>query len=143
MALIPAAPRQRATTAIPSSAFSKGDLLMFDSNSSLSRVPETFPAAALICGVAMASSLQSLNNQVPYSIARPGDVYFSDATTGSQFTAGERLDFEYTGATFRVSTSANTPIAIIDARGGSADIVGSDVSRVLVTLDHSQLLYDS
>lgn len=138
----------RESTGIPASAFSKGDLLMFTSASSLSRIPTSSAsvgalATGVIVGVAKASSLESINNQVPYVVATEQTVFWSDATTGSQYTAGEALDVEYTGATFRVTTSAISPMVRIDPNGASMDVIDSNTSRVKVMFDPDWVLYRS
>ena len=137
----------RESTSIPSSAFSKGDLLMYTSASSLSRIPtSTASVGALpkgtVIGIAKASSLESINNQVPYILAQANTVFWSDITTASQMTAGEGLDVEYTGATFRVTTSAISPMLRIDPNGATQDVIGqSSTSRAKVRFDPTWTLF--
>ena len=120
----------RITRGIPSSAFSSGDVLVYNSASSLSRMDTTL--AGEIAGVAQSDSIESINNYVPFVVANDDTMFWSDCTTGSQMTPGEELDFEYTGATFRVSTSATTPHFVIAHEGGTQDVQGQSTrSRVM------------
>ena len=135
MALWPAGPDPFISEAIPASTFSSGDLLMYDSASSLSRIPETFEDADDICGVALCDSTESINNKCTFVISEIDTLFWSDCTTGSQMTPGEILDFEYTSGTYMVTTSATTPRAIIEHAGGTEDVrIQSDRSRVLIRL---------
>lgn len=120
--------------AIPSSAFSKGDILCYDSNSSLSRMPATFPGTLPLAGVALSASTASINNKVVYLIPDADTVFWSDATAGSQFTPGEAFDFEYTGGRFFLSTSQNTAIGVVQPPGTSGTGDQSIRSRVQVKL---------
>ena len=122
---------QMQSTGIPASGFSKGDTLMLTSASSLSRLDNLLGGD--VVGVAMADSLDSIDNQVPYIVALANTVFTSAATIGSQFTPGEELDLEYTGGRFFVSTSANTAVVVIREDGGSTDVRNSDNSEVLVS----------
>lgn len=142
-----AAGPEHVSEGIPASAFSKGDFLVYNSASSLSRLQTSTnslgAAIADIVGIAMADSLESINNKVPYLVLQENTVLWSDCTTGSQFSRGEGVDFEYTGATFRVTTSQITPIAYIQAHGASNDIIDSNASRVKVLMDPTYLRFRS
>jgi hypothetical protein len=142
---------RRETTCIPGSVFTKGDILMFTSASSISVIPHSTNsvgalASGLVVGVALANSSQSLDNQVPYIVADRDTVFWSDCTTGSQFTAGESLDVETTSGAWRVTTSAISPMLRVVPRGGSQDLelIGgsnSNKSQILVKFDETQLQF--
>lgn len=142
---------RRESTGIPSSVFTKGDILMFTSASSLSVIPHSTNsvgalAAGLVIGVALADSSKSLNNQVPYIVADRDTVFWSDATIGSQFTAGESVDVETTSGAWRATTSAISPMLRVVPRGGSKeleDIGGSNSNKslILCKFDETQLMF--
>ena len=144
---------RRETTCIPGSVFTKGDILMYTSASSISALPHSTNslgalAAALVVGVALADSHESLNNQVPYIIADRDTVFWSDCTIGSQFTAGESIDVETTSGAWRATTSAISPMLRVVPRGGSQDLAliggsNSATSKILVKFDESQLQFRS
>lgn len=123
----------RTAEAVPVSAFSQGDLLCYNSASSLSRMGVNFPSGLDIAGVALSSSTASIANKCLYLLPDPGTIFWSECTTGSQFTPGYDADFEYTSSRFMVSTSATTARCVIEPPG-SADINSSTQSRVLIRL---------
>lgn len=84
-------------SAVPSSAFSKGDILTYDSDSSISRIEGAVATPGDIAGVAAQDSDDSFNDQVNYYVPRPDTEFFSDATPNSQFTEGEEFDFDVDG----------------------------------------------
>lgn len=126
----------RESTAIASSAFSKGDVLMFDSASSLSRANELFTSGVTIVGVALADSTESRpgDQEVPYILVQDNTYFYSDCTPGTEFQAGDLRDLEYDATNrFRVATSTNTVRVKIAPRGGTQDVQGqSDKSTVAV-----------
>jgi len=133
--------------AIVGSTFSKGDILMLTSTSSVSRIPTSTAsvgalATATVAGVALADSTSSLNNKVPVIMVERDTIFWSDCTTGSTFTAGKSYDVEYTGATFRLTTSVISPMLRVVQNGNSSDLATtSSTSRVMVKFAEAQLLY--
>lgn len=119
---------------VAASAFSKGDVLVYDSTSSLSRAPIAALGSIDIAGIAAADSLQSFRRQVPYFKADPDTVFWSVITPGSNVTKGIELDFDVDAAGRPVvNTSSATPRVVVH-REISRMNQESGVSRVLVRL---------
>lgn len=109
-------------TAVAASAFSKGDLLMYDSSSSLSRWDVRFPSGAKIAGVALADSLDSFtDNKVPYIVPDADTVFWSRVTPTSAFTPGLEVDL--------VPDAAGRPVA--DTSSNSARFVFEEIGNSL------------
>jgi hypothetical protein len=128
--------------AIPSSAFSEGDVLVYDSNSSLSQWDITEGAGDIV-GVAATDSLNSFNDKCSYVKALPLTVFWSIATAGSAFTAGEEVDVDVDAAGRPVLvTSANTARFVVELNTALLDDVApSTQSRQRVRfLTHSGLV---
>lgn len=123
----------------PVSNFSKGDLLQYDSNSSLSGMNMEFPSGADIAGVALADSDDSIAqadgvNRVPYIVPKSDTYFLSESTANSTFTAGRETDFDV-DADGRpvVHTSGNSVRAVVAK--GTQDVQGqSTQSRVEIAL---------
>lgn len=135
MTLRYAAGPYKESTAIAASAFSKGDILMLDSNSSLSRLNELVTSGVTILGVALADSDQSRSDQrVPYILALDDTEFYSDVTPNTQLSPGDNLDIEFNIADrnrFHMVSSNTTPRARVAQDGGTQDVTGqSDRSRV-------------
>ena len=136
-------------TAKPSSPFRKGDILVYDSNSSLSRAAD-LPAAGTIVGVADADSTDSLDDLVPYTIAREDTVFWSDISTAvASVERGEAKDLGYitfpdsNSSEWVMLDSANTPGVRVDHAGSTHDVIDSATSRVRVRFDPTILLYST
>ena len=116
---LPAAVRH----AVPVSAFSKGDPIQFDSNSSLS-VMDEIDATAELAGIAESSSTESYRDQVGYVVPTPDSVFWSVATAGSEFTEGWELDIGWTSVTsiWMTLTSAITPRVVVVRGTGHDDM---------------------
>lgn len=126
-------------SAVPSSAFSKGDLLTFTSASSLSRInPEVFGAD--IAGVATSDSNDSISDQVGYIVPGPDTLFWAslDSASGSALRPGTETDVLFAVANNRYyiePDSSNTVIAVL-VRGsaGVGSIDQSVQSKVLCRL---------
>jgi len=129
---------------IPASAFSKGDLLLFDgSGSSLSRVP--FAAAAGlsandIVGVALSDSNDSIDDRVTY--LRPGsDTIFWASLASVDATALEPgtdsdIDFDVAEGRYHLdpSSTATVRAVIVQGNTGVGAVDQSVQSKVLCKL---------
>lgn len=133
----------RFESAIPASAFSKGDLLMFTSTSSLSRVPSVATGTDTsgdIAGVATSDSNDSIDNKVGF-IAPEADTLFwarwldaqaSNATPGAE---GDIFFSTSSGRYFVTTASAATArVVIVRGNVGVGAVDQSVESKVLVKL---------
>jgi len=125
--------------AIPSSTFSKGDLLQLDSNSSLSRAEETFDGSeATVIGVALAGSDKSIDDRVPYLIPGPDTVFWASlqSVDATALVPGLECDVRFALAENRyyVDPSSTNTIMVVLSRGdtGVGAIDQSVQSKVLV-----------
>lgn len=125
--------------AFASSAFSKGDVLMYDSTSSLSRADLRLTSGADLAGVAAADSLQSFRRQIPFFKAGPDTVYWSVITPGSNVTAGLELDLvddngDITDVGRTLTALSSNSVRVVVERPIARVNQDSGVSRVLVRL---------
>lgn len=133
-------PCGRTYSAVPASAFSKGDLLMLDSNSSLSRINVLMASGLDYVGVAMADSTQSINNKVTALVPDEDTEFWCSLSSaiGSHVTAGTEGELLFAVAnnrTYLNTSSANSVIARVVV--GTPDISQSVQSRVIVRLIRS------
>lgn len=122
---------------VAASAFSKGDVLVLDSNSSLSRVNPY--AASFWYAIATADSTQSIRGVC--TVMRPKadtEFYLSVQTTlTSHLTAGSRSGVSFDTDNFRyfADSSATTGVVIVK---GTDELDQSIASRVLC-----KIIYDT
>lgn len=131
-------------SAIPSSAFSKGDLLTYASASSLSRVNVIFAGStATVAGIALSDSIDSLNDQVVYLVPGPdtllwGSLQSADPTA---LTPGLACDIGFDvaeGRYFVDPSSTNTEnVTIVRGNDGIGGVDQSVQSKVLCRLSHA------
>ena len=129
-------------SSIPSSAFSKGDILAFTSTSSISRASEVFVAGENYAGVALSDSVDSLNDQVPYLVPGQdtlfwGSLQSADATA---LTPGLHCDigFDVAEGRYFVDPSSTNSLRAVIIRGnaGVGSVDQSVQSKVLCRLIH-------
>jgi hypothetical protein len=101
----------------PASNFSKGDLLMLTSVSSVSRIAELMPSGADIYGVALCDSTQSISKKVPVCIPQADTIFVAsfNSASGSAISVGAELDINYAVANGRqfVTTSTDSVRAVV------------------------------
>ena len=126
-------------SAISGSKFSRGDILLFDVGSTVSKLGPNADEAD-IAGVALASSNDSINALIPVLLPDGADVFLSDSTAGTAFVIGTEYDVDIMNSRHQVTSSTNTPrVVIVKATGG---VLGqSNDSRVLCKfISHSGLI---
>lgn len=122
----------------PGSAFSKGDLLALDSNSSLSRLNPYAVAAGTIYGVATCDSTQSIKGLCSVMIPLPNTVLWSRGTAGDNLVRGEESGISFVAASpgrYFVDESTTTNVVVVVK--GTADIDQSVESKVQVRLKYA------
>jgi len=120
---------------IAASAFSKGDLLVYDSTSSLSRLnPISSTTLTALAGVAAADSLQSFRRQVPYFKAGPDTIFWSVITTASNVTKGLDLDYVEDANGRPILVLSSSTVRAVVEREISRTNQESGVSRALIRL---------
>jgi hypothetical protein len=127
----------------PSSAFSKGDLLMLTSTSSLSRVnPYAIASGAEIYGVATCDSTQSILDKVTVLRPKPDTVFRVPIVAASGHTTGHTSGVSFIAASGRyVAESGGT--AVVATIAGVAECDQSVQSHILVRILTSGALVDT
>lgn len=122
---------------IAGSAFSKGDILALDSNSSLSRLnPYAAGTSGEVYGIACADSIDSIRNLVPAIVIQPTTRFWSATTSGVTLVTGEESSVSFTATKpgrywvdEAVSSGASTVVVVVE---GTAKIDQSVQSKVIV-----------
>ena len=134
----------RFDSAIPSSAFSKGDVLTLTSTSSISRVSEVFNGSATtVVGIALSDSVDSINDQVTYLVPGPDTLLWASlqSADATALTPGLACDVGFDvaeGRYFVDPSSVNTElVTIVQGNTGVGAVDQSVQSKVLVRFSHA------
>lgn len=98
----------------PASAFSKGDLLEWNSSSSLSYADALF-AGSIIAGVALSCSTSSVDDKVPFLLPTPTTKFWTTATAAnSQAVARFNIyDLSPASGDWELGSSQNSSLAVV------------------------------
>jgi hypothetical protein len=126
----------------PASAFTRGDLLCFNSSSSVSRINELMASGDDIVGVAAANSTQSINGKVVVEIPMPGSQWYASThtATSSAMTPGQPFDVSYAlanGGQYVTTSATSARVVIVKGTIGTEALDQSVESRVLVQFIHN------
>ena len=127
-------------SAIPASAFSKGDVLTYTSASSLSRIAPTFASGSDIAGIATSDSVDSIDNQCSYIVPGPDTLFWASmqSADATAVVPGLECDIGYDVAEGRyfVDPSSTNSVRAVVVRGtaGVGGVSQSVQSKVLVKL---------
>jgi hypothetical protein len=120
------------------SAFSKGDLLTLDSNSSLSRLNPYAATTATQYAVALSDSTNSINGVCVVQEITPTTRFWSRTTSGVTLIRGEESGVSFVAAAPGrqwVDESSTTNIVVVDF--GTAEVDQSVESKVIVRFKYA------
>jgi len=129
-------------SSIPSSAFSKGDILAYASASSLSRASEVFVAGENLAGVALADSIDSIEDKIPFLVPGPDTLLWASlqSNDATALTPGLACDigFDVAEGRYFVDPSSTNSVRAVIVRGntGVGAVDQSVQSKVLCRLIH-------
>jgi hypothetical protein len=130
MAVLPARGVGEIREAGVGSAFSRGDVLVLNASSNLSRAPDT--TAIDRVGVALANSTDSILNKVTYAVPGADQIFWASIVPGQIWTVGSIATISYSAASgYHTSTAtlSGFPVTVV---AGTAETNQSGESRVLV-----------
>jgi hypothetical protein len=105
----------------PASAFSKGDVVQYDSASSLSYA-DPLLGTSFYGGVALSSSTESYRDLVPWVLAHPNTEFYVTIATGSAVSEGYEYDLVPVTGDWEIATSSTTPRVVVTHDQTRADI---------------------
>lgn len=123
---------------IPGSAFSTGDLLALDSNSSLSRLNPFAVAAGTVYAIANSNSTDSIQDRVTCTLVNPMTNFWSRTTSGVTLITGEESGVSFVASApgrYWVNESTNSAVVVI--RHGTDYVDQSTESKVLVRFKYA------
>ena len=122
----------------PASAFSQGDLLGLDSNSSLSRLNPYAIAAGTVYAVAGGPSTDSIDDLCTVTLVTPQTYFWSRVSAGADITTGEESEVSFVAAAperYWVEDSTGTNAVVV--RRGTDIVDQSNLSKVQVVFKYA------
>jgi hypothetical protein len=105
----------------PKSAFSRGDVVQYDSASSLSYANPLIGTSEY-AGVALSSSTESYRSKVPYVVIQPGTGFWTTIAVGSAVSEGFPYDLVPVSGDWEIATSSTTPRVVVSKDQTNADV---------------------
>jgi hypothetical protein len=122
----------------PGSAFSKGDMLALDSNSSLSRLNPYALAAGTLYGIALTDSIRSIRDLCSCIVIQPNTYFWAALEAGDTPTTGDEsgvsFDVDVTGRYFVDGSSTTNAVIVVE---GVERIDQSVQSKVIVQFKYA------
>ena len=120
----------------PASAFSRGDILVLNSSSSLSRLPHLATTIDIV-GVALADSVDSIRGKVTYAIPHADTVWWSSATPGSTYTRGANVNFNEDADGHLIANGSTGTVRAVVVKGVADVEQPSGESRIQIQFIHN------